>query len=76
MAQCQRPRAHLRLFFGLHLYLAGKYCGNPKVPRAQHKVNLARAIAWFVGVTIYCTFFSNNLPLGYLASFYEKIKLQ
>ena len=41
-----------KTFFGLHLYLAGKYCKNPKVPGAQLNVNLARAITWFVGVTI------------------------
>ena len=47
-------------FFGLHLYLSEKYYKNPEVPGAQHNVNPARAITWFVGVTIYCTFFSNN----------------
>ena len=62
MAQCQGPRAQMRLFFGLHLYLAGKYCENLKVPGAQLNVNRARAITWFVGVTISSTFFNNNLP--------------
>ena len=62
MAQCQGPRAHRRLFFGLHLYLAVKYCENPKVPGAQLNVNPARAITWLVGVTIYRTLFSNNSP--------------
>ena len=52
----------VKLVFGLHLYLVGKYCENPKVPGAQFSVNPARAITWFVGVTIYCTFFNNNLP--------------
>ena len=28
-----------------------------KVPRAPHNINLARAIAWLVGITIYCTIF-------------------
>ena len=42
--------------------MAGKYCKNPKVPGAQLNVNPARAITWFVGVTIYCTFFNNNSP--------------
>ena len=60
MAQCQGPRTQVRLFFGLHLHLAGNYCENPKVPVAQLNVNLARAITWFVGVTIYCTFFNDN----------------
>ena len=36
-------RSH-KNFFGLPLYLAGKYCKNPKVPGAQHNVNPARAI--------------------------------
>ena len=63
MAQCQGSRAQMvRYFFGLHLYLAGKYYENVKVPRAQQNVNRARAITWFVGVTIYCTFFNNNSP--------------
>ena len=62
MAQYHGPRAQIRLFFSLHLYLAGKYCENLKVPGAQLNVNAARAIIWFVGVTIYCTFFNNNSP--------------
>ena len=62
MAQCQGPRAQIRLLFGFHLYLAEKYCKNPKVPGAQLNVNPARAKAWFVGVTMYCTFFNNNSP--------------
>ena len=44
------------------LYLTEKYCKNPKVPGAQLKVNPARAVTWFVGVTIYCTFFNNHSP--------------
>ena len=60
MAQCQGPRAHIRFAFGLHLYLAGRYCVNPKVLGAQHSVNSARAKTWLVGVTIYCTFFIYN----------------
>ena len=62
MVQCQKPRAHRGLLFGLHLYLAGKYCENPKVPGAQLNVNPARAITWLLGVTIYCTFFNTNSP--------------
>ena len=61
MAQCWGP-AHGIFFFGLHIYLAGKYCENPEVPGAQLNVNPARAITWFVGVTIYCTFFNINSP--------------
>ena len=33
------------------------------MPRAQLNVNSARAITWFVGVTIYCTYFNDNSPL-------------
>ena len=62
MAQCQGPRAQIRLFFGLYLYYAGKYCKNLKVPEAQLNVNPVRAITWLVGVTIYCIFFNNNSP--------------
>ena len=63
MAQCQEPRAQMvKLVFGLHLYLAGKSSKNPKVPGAQLIVHPAWAITWFVDVTIYCTFFNNNLP--------------
>ena len=46
------PRSD-KTFFGLHLYLAGKYCANLKVPGAQLIVNPALAIIWLVGVTIY-----------------------
>ena len=63
MAQCQGPSAQMvKLFFGLHLYLVGKYCENPTVPGALLNVNLARAIAWIVGISISCTFFNNNSP--------------
>ena len=61
MAQCQGPCPQMvRLFFALPLYLAGKYCKNPKVPGAKLNVNPAWAVTWFAGVTIYCTFFTNN----------------
>ena len=53
------PRSD-KTFFGLHLYLAGKHCEKLKVPGAQLNVNRARAITWFVGVTVYCTFCNNN----------------
>ena len=55
------PRSY-KTFFGLHLYLAGKYCKNPKVPGVQLNVNPALAVTWLVGKTIYWTFFSNNFP--------------
>ena len=32
------------------------------MPEAQLNVNPARAITWFVGVTICCAFFNNNSP--------------
>ena len=44
------------------MYLAGKYCENPKVQGVELKVNSARTTPWFVGVTIYSTFFNNNSP--------------
>ena len=69
MAQCQEPRAHIILFFGLYLYLAGKYCKNPKVPGAQLNVNPTRECKSDSGnnmvwrrITIYCTFFNYNSP--------------
>ena len=63
MTQCQGPRAQMvRSFFGLDLYLVGKYCKSAKVPGAQLNVNPARAITWFLGVTTYCTFFNNHSP--------------
>ena len=37
------PHAQIRLFFGLLLYLARKYCKNLKVPEAQISVNRTRA---------------------------------
>ena len=51
-----------KIFFGFHLYLAGKYCKKLKVPGAQLNVNRARAITLLVGVTVYCTFCNNNSP--------------
>ena len=68
MAQFQGLLAQIRLFFGLHLYLAEKYCENLKVPRVQLNINLARAITWFVGVTISLHFLI-TIHL-HLASFY------
>ena len=53
------PRSY-KTFFDLHLYLAGKYCENLKVPEAQLNVNPAWAITWLVGVAIYCTICNYN----------------
>ena len=75
MDQCQGTRTWIRLFFGLHLYLAGKYCKNLKVPGAQLNVNPARAITWFVGATIYRTFF-NNISLPFRQFLCNKILLK
>ena len=69
MAQYQEPRAQIKCFFDLYLYLAEKYCKNPKVPAVQLHVNPALAITWLVGVTIYCTVhFSITIDL-HLANF-------
>ena len=68
MAQCQGPRAQLKLLFGLQLYLAEKYSKNSKVPGLQRNVNPARAITLLVGVTLYCTFFNNNSPRQFLCN--------
>ena len=62
MAQCQGPRAQIRLFLVFTCIWKGKFCKTTKVPGAQPNVNPAPAISWFVGVTIYCTFFNNNTP--------------
>ena len=55
-------RSNGKTFFGLHLYLAEKYCKNFIVAGAQLNANPARGITWFVGETIYCTFWNNNSP--------------
>ena len=39
MAQYEGPRAQAVLFFGLHLYLAGRCCEIPQVPGAPRNVN-------------------------------------
>ena len=44
------PCSNGKVFFGLHLYLVGKYCENLKVPGALLNVNLAWAITWFVNI--------------------------
>ena len=64
------PLSEKTFFGGLQLYLAGKYCINLKMPGSQLNVNMARAITWFVGTTIYCTIhFLMTIHL-HLASFY------
>ena len=60
MAQCQGPRAQVvRLFWSSPVFGRSEYS---KVPGAQLNLNAAQVITWFVGVTIYCTFFNNNSP--------------
>ena len=43
-----RGPALYKTFFDLHVYLAGKYCENPRVPGVQLNVNPARAITWLL----------------------------
>ena len=63
MAQCQGPHGQIRIFLVFTSTWQENIAKNPKVPEAQLNVNPARAITWFVGVTIYCTFFDyNSLP--------------
>ena len=54
------PRSD-KTFFGLHSYLAGKYCEKPKVPWVQLKVGKSGQ-----GNNMVCRrnhpFFNNNLP--------------
>ena len=51
-----------KTFFDLHQFLVRKYSKNLKVPGVKLSVNPAWAITWFVGVTIYCTFYNYNSP--------------
>ena len=45
------PRSD-KVFFVLHLHLAGKYCKNTRVPGASLNVDPARAITWLVGAKL------------------------
>ena len=60
------PRAQMvRLFFFLHLYLAGRSCENPQSARGPARFKSGPAITWLIGVTISCTIFQlqfNNSP--------------
>ena len=63
MAQWQGPCAQMvRLYFWSTLVWEGDVAKISKVPGAPRNVNPARAITWKLGLTIYCTVFSNNLP--------------
>ena len=61
-----RPRAQIvRIFFYLHLYLAGRSCENPQSARGPARCKSAPAITLLVGVTLYCAIFEqqfNNSP--------------
>ena len=61
------PRAQMvRLFFYLHLYLAGRSCENPQSARGLVRCKSGPAITWLIGVTfcniIFQTQFSNSPP--------------
>ena len=63
MAQCQGPRAQIRLFWSSPVF-GRKILQKSQIAGAQLNVDPAQTITWLVGVTIYCrpTFFNNNLP--------------
>ena len=62
MAQCQGLRTQIRLFFRSSPVFGRKILQKSQSARGSLNVNPAQAITWFVGVTIYCTFFNNNSP--------------
>ena len=62
MAQCQGPRAQMIKLFVVFAYWPIRQEGVAKILKvpgapAPGNVNSARAIAWLVGLTIYCTIF-------------------
>ena len=69
MAQCEGPRAQsVRIFYGLHLYLAGRCCKIPQVPGSPCSVNpahVSRSVGvmntWLIGITI-VPLYNNNSP--------------
>ena len=63
MSECQTPRSQMgRLFFALHLYLAGRYLENPQSAGGPVQCKSSPTITWLVGVTTYGTFFTINSP--------------
>ena len=62
MAQSQGPRTQIRLFLVFTCIWQENIAKIAKVPWAQLNANSARAVTWFVGVSMYCTFFNNNSP--------------
>ena len=55
---CKGSRAQMVRLFLVFTYIWQENVAKiSKVPRAPHNINLARAIAWLVGVNIYCTIF-------------------
>ena len=55
------PRSNKTFVWSLPVF-GKQILPKSQVPGAQLNVNAARAITWFVGVTIYWTFFNNNSP--------------
>ena len=57
------PISDGKIFFGLHLYLAGRCFENSQSAMAPRKCESGPGTTWLVGVTIYCIpFCSNNSP--------------
>ena len=77
MAQCQGPRAQMvRLFFGLHLFLAERCCENPQSTRGPAQCKPGPRITWLLGIIIYCTSFqkqfTSNSPVFTPKDTFEK----
>ena len=77
MAECQGPRSQMVRLFLVFTYIWQKDVVKiSKVPGALCKVNPARAIAWLVGVIIYCTIFqqqfTSNSPVFTQQNTFEK----
>ena len=62
-------RSDSRIFFGLHLHLAGRCCKNPLIARDPAQCKSDPEITCLVRVTIYCAIFSITIHFQ-LASFY------
>ena len=65
----------VRLFFGLHLYLAGRCCENPQSTRGNAQCKSGPGIKWLVSVTIYWTIFQKQF-ISTLPVFTHKILLK
>ena len=63
MAQCQGHRAQMvKLFWCLPVIFDRKILQKSQGVRGPTQCKSGRAITWFIGVTIYCTFFNNTSP--------------